>query len=292
MAAVLRHQLGIGQSVVAPGAYDPLVARLIEREGFTAVHMGGNATSAAIFGRPDLGLTTLTEMVACARNMAAAINIPMIADADTGYGDMINVQRTVAEYESAGVAAIHLEDEARPSKDADGTLLVPTDVMVSKLRAAADARQDPDFLIIARSDALRKAGLSETLQRARAYLHAGADALFILKMQDRAELEAFPQAFPGVPLVFNMTARGVDLGISVAEAESLGYKIVIAPNFALLGAVKAVTDLVHDFRLSGTLDNMRNRLATAEDVDDLTGLTAGRALQLRYRIADNAKTTG
>jgi 2-methylisocitrate lyase-like PEP mutase family enzyme len=222
--------------------------------------------------------------------MAGAIQIPIIADADTGYGDMINVQRSVTEYESAGVAGIHLEDEARPSKDAEGTLLVPTDVMVSKLRAAADARQDPDFLIIARTDALRKAGLSETLRRADAYLTAGADALFVLKMQDRGELEAFPKAFPGVPLVFNMTARGADLGLSISDAQALGYQIVIVPNFALLGVVKAVTDLIHDFKLSGTLANIRGRLAKAEDVDELTGLAAGRATQMRYRTSEATKT--
>jgi 2,3-dimethylmalate lyase len=224
-------------------------------------------------------------MVACARNMAAAIRIPIIADADTGYGDLINVRRTVAEYESVGVAGIHLEDEARPSKDAEGTLLVPTDVMAGKIRAAADTRQNQDFLLIARSDALPQTGLAATIERARAYLAAGADALFILKLRERNELEAFPKEFPGVPLVFNMTARGADIGLSASDAAELGYKIIIVPNMTLLGAVKAVTELLKEFRRTGSLTGLRSRLVAAESVDELTGLPVARSLQLQYRVA-------
>src|SRR5256714_11916196 len=177
--------------IVAPGAYDALSARLIAQAGFPAVYMTGFGTAASVLGQPDVGLLTMSEMVSRAAALAAVVgDRPLIADADTGYGNPINVRRTVREYERAGVAAIHIEDQVWPKKcgHMEGKQVIPVDEMVQKIRAAADARQDPDFVIIARTDANAVNGFEDALQRGKAYREAGADVLFIEAPRSLAEL--------------------------------------------------------------------------------------------------------
>ena len=190
---------------LAPGCYDPLGARLIEEAGFPAAYMTGFGTAAGRLGRPDVGLLTLSEMVDNARRIAEAVDIPVIADADTGYGNPLNVIRTVREYEAAGVAAIHLEDQVMPKKcgHMEGKELIAAGDMAAKVSAAVAARRSSDFLIIARTDACAVEGLSGALARAQQYRDAGADVLFVEAPQSTEEIRDIAKRFAGVPLLFN-----------------------------------------------------------------------------------------
>src|SRR6202522_1608517 len=189
--ARMRALLDGGQMIVAPGAFDPLAARLVEEAGVPAVDMTGVGTSAALIGRPDAGLLTMTEMADNAARIAACVDIPVIADADTGYGNPLNVIRTVGAYEAAGVAGIHIEDQVAPKKcgHMEGKQVIPPQEMAEKVRAAVDARADPDFVIIARTDARAVEGLEAAIERGRLYRAAGADVLFIEAVVSEAEAE-------------------------------------------------------------------------------------------------------
>ena len=209
-AARLRALLDSGQTIVAPGAFDALSARLVEEAGFPAVYMTGFGTSAALIGRPDVGLLTMTEMAASAGRIAECVDIPVIADADTGYGNPLNVIRTVGAYEAAGVAGIHIEDQVAPKKcgHMEGKQVIGAQEMAAKVRAAVEARAQPEFVIIARTDARAVEGLERALERARLYRAAGADVLFIEALVSEAEVEEAARAFPGVPLLFNWAEGG------------------------------------------------------------------------------------
>src|SRR6516164_7074914 len=211
VTARLRELLAGPDLLVIPGAYDALSARLIAQAGFAAVYMTGFGTSASVLGQPDVGLLTMSEMVSRAAALASACgDLPLIADADTGYGNPINVQRTIHEYERAGVAGLHLEDQVLPKKcgHMEGKQVIPMDEMVQKIRAAVDARQDHDFVIIARTDANAVYGLEDALLRGKAYHEAGADVIFIEAPRSIAELRAIKQAFHDVPLLYNWAESG------------------------------------------------------------------------------------
>src|SRR5690349_5858849 len=223
-ATALRELLARSEPILAPGAYDALSARLIEAAGFAAVYMTGFGTAASLLGRPDVGLLGMSEMVDNARRIVEAVEVPVIADADTGYGNPLNVVRTVHEYERAGVAAIHLEDQVMPKKcgHMEGKQLIACDEMVQKIRAAVSARRSPDFLLIARTDARAVEGLEATLERARRYREAGADVLFVEAPQTDEEIRAVAQAFPDVPLLFNWAEGGKTPPIGYAQLKALG----------------------------------------------------------------------
>src|SRR5919197_243656 len=196
------------EPVVAPGAYDALSARLAEQAGFGAVYMTGFGASASLLGRPDVGLLSFAEMADHARRIVAAVGVPVIADADDGYGNPLNVRRTVREYEAAGVAALHIEDQVAPKRCGHlaGKHVIPVEEMVEKVRAAADARSE--MLVIARTDARAVEGLEAALDRARAYREAGADVLFVEAPESEAEVQAVAAAFPDTPLLFNWADCG------------------------------------------------------------------------------------
>src|SRR5438270_5967929 len=207
----LRELLAGPDLLVAPGAYDGLSARLIAQAGFSAVYMTGFGTAASVLGQPDVGLLTMSEMVSRAAALAAVVgDRPLIADADTGYGNPISVRRTVREFERAGVAGLHIEDQVWPKKcgHMEGKQVIPTDEMVQKIRAAVDARQDPDLVIIARTDAIAVNGLEDALMRGQAYRDAGADVLFIEAPRSITELQTIKQTFPHVPLLYNWAESG------------------------------------------------------------------------------------
>src|SRR6185312_12717200 len=227
--ARLRELLASPAPVVAPGAYDALSARLIEQAGFHVVYMTGFGTTASLIGRPDVGLLTGSEMVDNARRIAAAVDVPVIADADTGYGNTINVLRTVQLYEQAGVAGIHLEDQVMPKKcgHMTGKVVIPAAEMVGKVRAAVEARQDPDFLIIARTDAAAVHGLNEAIDRGRAYAEAGADALFVEAPTSEEDIARVAAELRGVaPLVFNWAEGGRTPLLPVERIAELGFSLV------------------------------------------------------------------
>src|SRR5260370_13011218 len=241
-AARLRALLESGRTIVARGAFDPRAAGLVEEAGFAAVYMTGFGTSASLLGRADVGLVTMTEMADNAARIAACVDIPLIADADTGYGNPLNVIRTVGAYEAAGAAGIHIEDQVAPKKcgHMEGKLVIPAAEMAAKIAAATEARTDPDFVIIARTDARAVESLERALARARRYLQAGADVLFIEALTSEAEIAQAADAFPGVPLLFNWAEGGKTPPVSLARLQELGYRIVIFPVSTLLAASAAV----------------------------------------------------
>jgi 2-methylisocitrate lyase-like PEP mutase family enzyme len=284
--ARLRALLDSGQTIVAPGAFDPLSARLVEEAGFPAVYMTGFGTSAALIGRPDVGLLTMTEMVGNAGRIAACVDIPVIADADTGYGNPLNVIRAVGAYEAAGVAGIHIEDQVAPKKcgHMEGKLVIPAEEMVEKVRAAVQARAQPEFVIIARTDARAPEGLERALQRGRMYREAGADALFIEALTSEAEAEAAVRAFPGVPLLFNWAEGGKTPPISLDRVTELGYRIVIFPISTLLAATAAMRRILREIAAAGTPAAAMDELPTFAEFVDFIGLPEVREAERRYAV--------
>ncbi len=270
--------------VLAPGCYDALGARLVEEAGFPAAYMTGFGSAASRLGRPDVGLMTLPEMVDNARRIAQAIDIPVIADADTGYGNSINVIRTVHEYEAAGVSAIHLEDQVMPKKcgHMEGKQVVPAAEMAAKVAAAVAARRSADFLIIARTDARAVEGLKAALQRARIYREAGADVLFVEAPQSEAEIEAVAQAFPDVPLLFNYAEGGKTPPVTHAFLRELGFKLVIFPLTILLAATAAIRSALQRVKADGTPIELVPSMLPFGDFLDLIGMEEIRELEQRF----------
>jgi 2,3-dimethylmalate lyase len=291
-AARLRALLESGQMIVAPGAFDPLAARLVEEAGFPVVYMTGFGTSAALLGRPDVGLLTMTEMAGNAARIAACVDIPVIADADTGYGNPLNVIRTVGAFEAAGVAGIHIEDQVAPKKcgHMDGKLVISADEMAAKIRAAAEARTSPDFVIIARTDARAVEGLERAVERARRYLAAGADALFIEALTSDDEVAQVARAFPRVPLLFNWAEGGKTPPVSLARLGELGYRIVIFPISTLLAATAAMRRILQEIAQAGTPAAALGDLPSFGEFVDFIGLPEIRVAEQRYATTDPAGT--
>jgi 2,3-dimethylmalate lyase len=273
-----------GETIVAPGAFDPLAARLVEEAGFPAVYMTGFGTSAALLGRPDVGLLTMTEMAGNAGRIAGCVDIPVIADADTGYGNALNVIRTVGTYEAAGVAGIHIEDQVAPKKcgHMDGKLVIPAEEMAAKVRAAVEARSQPEFVIIARTDARAVEGLGRALDRARMYRDAGADVLFIEALVSEAEVEQAALAFPDVPLLFNWAEGGRTPPVSLARLTELGYRIVIFPIGTLLAATAAMRAVLAEIARAGTPAAALAGLPSFAEFVDFIGLPQVREAEQRY----------
>jgi 2-methylisocitrate lyase-like PEP mutase family enzyme len=240
-AGRLRELMRQDGMVVAPGAYDCITARMIDQAGFSAVYMTGAGTAAAL-GYPDYGLVTMSEMVENAGRIAAAVNVPGIADADTGYGNELNVVRTVREYEQRGVAGIHIEDQSFPKKcgHLENKATISLEDYLAKIRAAMSARQDPDFLIIARTDARAMQGFEEAVRRANASLDAGADMAFVEAPESLEEVAAVPQLVRG-PCLLNVVWRGKTPEVTLDDARTMGYKVAILPVL-LFNAVVGVCD--------------------------------------------------
>src|SRR5436190_11266352 len=216
--------------IVAPGAYDCITARTIAQAGFLAVYMTGAGTAATL-GYPDYGLITMSEMADNAGRIAASVDVPVIADADTGYGNELNTTRTVREYERRGVAGLHIEDQGFPKKcgHLDNKVIVPLEDYLAKVRASVAARQSPDFLIIARTDSRAVLGFEEAIRRANAALHAGADMAFVEAPQTLEEVAAVPRLVKG-PCLLNVVWRGKTPDVDFADAQKAGYKLAIVPG--------------------------------------------------------------
>jgi carboxyvinyl-carboxyphosphonate phosphorylmutase len=272
--ARLRELLAGDEIVVAPGAFDALSARLVEAAGFPAVYLTGFGTTASLLGRPDVGLLTMTEMVQAAGRIRAAVEVPVVADADTGYGNALNVIRTVREYEAAGVAGIHLEDQVAPKRcgHLEGKRVVPAETMTDRVRAAVAARQDPDFVLIARTDARAVEGLDAAIDRARRYRDAGADMLFVEALQSEAEVERVADVFRGVPLLFNWAEGGKTPPLSRDRLRELGFRLVICPVSTLLAATEAMRAVLARIARDGTPADAVRDLPGLTDFADLVGL--------------------
>jgi 2-methylisocitrate lyase-like PEP mutase family enzyme len=275
---------------LAPGCYDPLGARLIEEAGFPAAYMTGFGTAAGRLGRPDVGLLTLSEMVDNARRIADAVDIPVIADADTGYGNPLNVIRTVREYEAAGVAAIHLEDQVMPKKcgHMEGKELIAAGDMAAKVSAAVAARRSSDFLIIARTDARAVEGLSGALARAQQYRDAGADVLFVEAPQSTEEIREIAKHFAGVPLLFNYAEGGRTPAVTHAFLRELGFSLVIFPLSTLLVATAAMRSVLAEIKASGTPIDVLPSMLRFDAFLDFIGVGEIRQLEQRFATRDTS----
>jgi len=280
----LRKLIATKQTIVAPGAYDALSARIIEQAGFPAVYMTGFGTTASLIGRPDVGLLTMSEMAGNARRMVEAINVPLIADADTGYGNPLNVIRTVREYELAGVSAIHIEDQVAPKKcgHMENKRVIAADEMVEKIRASIEARRSSDFLIIARTDARAVEGLDSALNRARMYREAGADVLFVEAPQSEREVELVAGELADTPLLFNFAEGGKTPPITLERLRELGYRIVIFPIAALLAATTAVRKVAAEIQAHGTPMALLPELISFTEFNQMIGLPEIQNLERRF----------
>lgn len=266
-----------------PGAFNPLCAKLAERVGFRAVYLSGGALSAGN-GVPDIGLLTLTEFVQAAQLTAQATALPLLCDADTGFGEALNVERTVRMFEAAGVAGIHLEDQEFPKRcgHLSGKSVVPAEAMAAKVRAAVAAKRDTDFVIIARTDAKGVHGFDDAVRRAKMYLEAGADAIFPEAMESGDEFERFAKAVPGATLLANMTEFGKSPLLDVNTLGALGYRLVLFPLTAFRAAMKAAEDTLRDLFANGTQAASVPKMQSRQALYDALGYTGYEARDRAY----------
>ena len=269
----LRARLQSGEILVAPGAYDALTARLLELAGFEAVYRGGYAASAAAFALPDLGITTLTDMVDHLRRMTNAVSVPVIADADTGYGEVPQVIHTVHELEAAGAAAIQFEDQVFPKRcgHMEGKKVIPAEEMVVKLRAALDARRNPETVIIARSDATAVTGLDDAIRRSRLYADAGADVIFIDAPTSEADLQAIAAGGIDAVLMVNVSEHGKTPDLGAARFQELGFGLVIYPSSTLFAAAQSTKDLAATLRAEGSTVSVVPRMMPFDEINGILG---------------------
>jgi 2-methylisocitrate lyase-like PEP mutase family enzyme len=284
LRATLRQLVNRKNGLVVPGAYDGVSARLVERSGFPAVYMTGYGTSASRLGLPDLGYAGLAEMADHARNLAAAVGIPLIADADTGYGNALSVRRTVQTYEAAGVAALHIEDQVAPKRcgHLSGHQVIPLPEFAGKIRAAVEARTDPDLMIIARTDAISAVSLDEALRRGEAAAKAGADVLFIEAPRDEAQVQRVAGAFD-TPLLYNYAPGGRSPLLPFPRLRELGYAIILLPVDTLLVGVRAIADFLLQLRQRDDVLSMADRYMPFGDFNRLIGAVEQMALAERYK---------
>lgn len=288
--ARLRALIARPGAVAAPGVVDALAARLVKEAGFEAVYMTGDGSAAARLGMPDIGLMTMSEMVDNLARIADASELPVVADADTGYGGPINVRRTVREYERAGVAAMHLEDQVHPKRcgHLEGKRIVPAGEMVSKIKAAVDARRDPGLMIIARTDANAVEGLDAALERAQLYRQAGADMLFVESPTSREQIARIGKSFD-CPLLFNAALSGRTPVLSLKEIADYGYKLTIYGCHTVFVAMAAIRQFLAHLRATGRIDDLPVPMAPFRDYLKVLGLPEVQELEARYDLPEQAR---
>jgi 2-methylisocitrate lyase-like PEP mutase family enzyme len=287
-ASGFRDLLKRDGMVVAPGAYDCITAKLIEQAGFAAVYMTGAGTAATL-GYPDFGLVTMSEMVANAGRIATAIDLPVIADADTGYGNELNVFRSVREFEKSGVAGIHIEDQEFPKKcgHLEGKQVIPREDFAAKIRAAVAARRDKDFLIIARTDSRAVTGLDEAIARANVALAAGADMAFVEAPQTQDEVAAVPRLVNG-PCLLNVVRGGKTPDLDLREAEAMGYKLAIVPGLLIKSVVGICDQMLAELKASHC-HPLPVKEITVPEMFRRFGADEWDALRTRFRTAPAAR---
>lgn len=285
-ATKMKQMLHADKIAVVPSAYDGLSARVIQAAGFEAIHMTGSGSSASLLGMADLGFATISEMSTHAKNMVLAVDVPVIADADTGYGNAMNVWRTIRELEHAGIVGVHIEDQVTPKRcgHLDGKTLINDEEMVGKIEAACHARVDPDFLVIARTDARNQLGMDEAIRRAEVYSAAGADCIFVESPQSLDELKEVRRRLD-VPLLANMVEGGKTPWLTYQELEDLGYDIVIYPLSGWMGAAVMMRELMKELKETGTTQGFWQRKdlrMTFEELFDILGYPHMQELEDRF----------
>ncbi|ACB85720.1 isocitrate lyase/PEP mutase family protein [Natranaerobius thermophilus] len=279
----LKELINKNEILMAPGAHDALTARVIEQAGFNAVYMTGYGQAASVLGKPDVGLLTMTEMLDRANKIVNAVNVPVIADADTGFGNAINVIRTVEEYEKAGVAAIQLEDQVMPKKCGHmvGRQIVSQDEMVGKIEAAISARKNKDFQIIARTDARTTYGLEEALKRADAYVKAGADIIFLESPESMDEMQTINEKVEA-PTLANMVEGGRTPTLKADKLEELGFNLVIYPTASTYVTAKAMSELMSTLKTEGSTESFESEMLLFEQFNELIGLKEIKDLEGKF----------
>lgn len=268
--------------LVAPGAFDGLSARLIERAGFPLIYVTGGGIARSI-GYPDMGLITMSEVIIRVKNIVNVTKIPALADADTGYGNALNVMRTVREFEAVGVAGIHIEDQITPKKCGhyEGKSLISEEEMTKKIEAAMEARTDPDFIIIARTDARAVEGLKNAIRRGRRYAEAGADMIFVEAPQSLEEIKEIANSI-SVPLLINMFKGGKTPLIPMDELGAMGYRIAIVPSPLQLAAIYAMDHLLKILKREGTIEPFSERMASFKERDEIVDLPKFQEWERRF----------
>lgn len=280
----LRQLIEREEILIAPGVYDPYLAKCVQSAGFEAVYMTGAGVSHSGLGMPDLGLTSFSEMVDRAGRIADAVEIPVFADADTGYGNALNVIRTVKAYERAGVAGLHMEDQEMPKKCGhfDDKKVIPLDEMLGKLKAALDARTDPDFIIIGRTDARTAVGFNEALDRAQAFAEVGVDMVFFESPLSEEELEKVGASI-NRPLLANMVETGKTPLLPTARLQEMGFNVAIFPGALGRFIGKQVMDFLRIFRAEGSTLSQVDKMLTFTEQNDIVGLPEMLALAEKYQ---------
>ncbi|TML61398.1 MAG: carboxyvinyl-carboxyphosphonate phosphorylmutase [Actinobacteria bacterium] len=274
--------------LVVPSAYDALSAKVIEKSGFRAVHMTGSGTSASLLGYPDMGFTTIPEMANHAKNIGLAVDLPVIVDSDSGYGNALNVTRAVREFERAGVAGIHIEDQVTPKRcgHLEGKRVIPAEEMVGKIEAAVAAREDDDFQLIARTDARECTGIEDAIERANAYVEAGADCIFFEAPLNADEMRLVRDEVDA-PLLANMVEGGKTPWFTVPELEELGFGLVIYPLSGWMAAAAVLRELMKELRETGTTQGFWDRMGlqmSFEELFDLFDYPQFQSLEDRYVV--------
>ena len=283
----LKRRLASGPLLVAPGIYDAYGARFVERAGFEAAYMTGNGVSASLLGLPDVGLVDLTMIATHARRVASCVNIPLVCDADTGHGNAVNVRRTVEEFEAAGVAAIHIEDQVTPKRCGHlpgARPVIELAEAVGKIEAAVAARSDPDFLIIARTDVASGQGVAAAIERARAFRNAGADVLFV-ELKTSPTIEEDMKRITGsvdAPFLVNIDGGGRLGELTASEIERLGFRIAIYPGLERYAAGYAMREALSALKRDGTTRAVRERMLTMAEYNEALGLPGVEEWERRY----------
>ncbi len=287
---VFKQFLKRDKLLVAPGCFDGLSARLVEEAGFEAAYFSGGAVARSM-GLPDIGLVTMSEVIERAAQVVSAVKIPVIADADTGYGNAINLVRTVREYERVGVTAIHIEDQITPKRcgHLDGKEVISLPEMIKKLEAALASRADPDFCIIARTDARGVHGLDDAISRARAFAQLDVDAVFVEAPQSESELEQIPRALPNIPLLVNVFKGGKTPMLPAERLEKMGYRIAIYPSETQRAGIYAMRQALSLLKRKGTTEAMDEALTTFKERDTIVGLDDWQELERKFLSIDSGK---
>ena len=286
----LKQLLKRNKLLVAPGCFDGLSARLVQEAGFEAAYLSGGAVARSM-GIPDIGLVTMSETIERAAQVISVVNIPVIADADTGYGNAVNLVRTVREYERVGVAAIHIEDQITPKRcgHLDGKEVISLEEMAKKLEAALAARSDPHFCIIARTDARGVNGLDDAIERGRTFARLGVDALFIEAPQSEEELAEIPRQLPDIPLLVNIFKGGKTPMLPMERLQAMGYRIAIYPSETQRAAIYAMRNALSTLKREGTTESIDDTLTTFKERDRVVGLEDWQKIEREYLTLDKTK---
>ena len=283
----LKKLLQRDKLLVAPGCFDGLSARLVQEAGYEAAYLSGGAVARSM-GIPDIGLVSMSEAIERAVQVVSVVNIPVIADADTGYGNAVNLVRTVREFERVGVAAIHIEDQITPKRcgHLDGKEVIPLAEMEAKLKAALAARTDPDFVIIARTDARGVNGFDDAIERARVFAKVGVDAIFVEAPQSEEELAEIPRRLPGVPLLVNVFKGGKTPMLPMERLEKMGYRIAIYPSETQRAAIHAMRNALATLKREGTTESIDATLTTFKERDRVVGLDEWQSIEKQFMALD------